>query len=159
MPQEQSLTPLAAPVAPPRTRRNATRLAITATAAEPIANSTTFEPIASTSSNNRSKRRVDIDVSDSSRPKRICRMPTRFNDFAVSEHPSTSADKSRTSPRQSPVSERTPNSRCRNCSINPQQFTLLPCNHSLCSSCLTISIPLRQCTRCQLPFQNMTVHV
>ncbi|KZS16486.1 Uncharacterized protein APZ42_017762 [Daphnia magna] len=159
VPQEQSLTPLAAPVAPPRTRRNATRLAITATAAEPIANSTTFEPIASTSSNNRSKRRVDIDVSDSSRPKRICRMPTRFNDFAVSEHPSTSADKSRTSPRQSPVSERTPNSRCRNCSINPQQFTLLPCNHSLCSSCLTISIPLRQCTRCQLPFQNMTVHV
>ncbi|XP_045034595.1 uncharacterized protein LOC123475661 [Daphnia magna] len=103
--QEQSLTPLAAPVAPPRTRRNATRPAITATAAEPIANSTTFEPIASTSSNNRSKRRVDIDVSDSSRPKRICRMPTRFNDFAVSEHPSTSADKSRTSPRQSPVSE------------------------------------------------------
>ncbi|KAI9554900.1 hypothetical protein GHT06_020178 [Daphnia sinensis] len=67
VPQEQSLTPLAAPVAPPRTRRNATRLAITATAAEPIANSTTFEPIASTSSNNRSKRRVDIDVSDSSR--------------------------------------------------------------------------------------------
>ncbi|XP_045030418.1 uncharacterized protein LOC116935338 [Daphnia magna] len=105
VPQEQSLTPLAAPVAPPRTRRNATRLAITATAAEPIANSTTFEPIASTSSNNRSKRRVDIDVSDSSRPKRICRMPTRFNDFAVSEHPSTSGDKSRTSPRQSPVSE------------------------------------------------------
>nr|CAH0104432.1 unnamed protein product [Daphnia galeata] len=153
VPQEQPLTPPVAPVAPPRTRRNANRLTITAMAAEPIANSTTVEPIASTLSDNRSKRRNDINVSDSSRPKRICRRPTRFNDFAVSEHPSTSADKSRTS--LSPASVR---SICRNCS-NPQQFTFLPYNHSLCSGCMTISIPLRQCARCQLPFQNMTVLV
>ncbi|EFX70113.1 hypothetical protein DAPPUDRAFT_113018 [Daphnia pulex] len=106
--QEHSFTSTEAPVAPPRTQGNANRLAITATsmAAEPVANSTTIEPITSTSSNNLSKRRLDIEVVDSSRPKRICRRPTRFNDFAVSQPRSTSADTLRTSPHHSPVFSR-----------------------------------------------------
>ncbi|EFX69104.1 hypothetical protein DAPPUDRAFT_113952 [Daphnia pulex] len=128
--QKHSFTSTEAPVAPPRTQRNANRLAITetSTAAEPVANSTTIEPITSTSLNNLSKIRLDIEVVDSSRPKRICRRPTRFNDFAVSQPRSTSADILRNSTHHSPVSVRRIDVDKKFCRVNvtiPLQSLLL----------------------------------
>ena len=72
--QENSLTSPVASVKPSRTRRNETRLVITAklTAVDPMINSRLVIPSLLLHWIYRSKTRVDIDdISDSSRPKRI----------------------------------------------------------------------------------------